>query len=281
MKLQYLGTAAAEGVPGLFCQCPMCQYARKTMGKEYRARSGAVINDRLMIDFPPDVYATCLRIGVTLPEVTHVLFTHSHRDHCCISELLFRADPAFCIRTQTEPLHLYGNEEIERRVKEMEEGELAAPNLTFDYLPPFQPREIAGVTVTPLLAFHNPPEKAYLYLLEQEGKRLLYGHDTGVFPEETFAYLAGKALDLVSLDCTAGVLGCQGGHMGLPQNQQVKRRLEELGCAPRETLWVVNHFSHNGLRWPKENLPVTWEQLEEEAQKSGFTASYDGRIFHI
>ena len=67
MKLQYLGTAAAEGIPGLFCQCPMCQYARKTMGKEYRARSGAVVNDRLMIDFPPDVYATCLRVGDFYP----------------------------------------------------------------------------------------------------------------------------------------------------------------------------------------------------------------------
>lgn len=207
---------------------------------------------------------------------------NSHRDHCCISELLFRADPAFCIRTQTEPLHLYGNEEIERRVKGMEEGELAAPNLTFDYLPPFQPREIAGVTVTPLLAFHNPPEKAYLYLLEQEGKRLLYGHDTGIFPEETFAYLAGKALDLVSLDCTAGVLDCQGGHMGLPQNQQVKAAAGGTGmCPQRNPLGSQSLFPTTGLRRPKENLPVTWEQLEEEAQKSGFTASYDGRIFHI
>ncbi|WP_285603961.1 hypothetical protein [Enterococcus gallinarum] len=29
MKLHYLGTAAAERVPAIFCQCRVCQYARQ------------------------------------------------------------------------------------------------------------------------------------------------------------------------------------------------------------------------------------------------------------
>lgn len=29
MKLKYFGTAAAEGVPALFCKCDLCQEARK------------------------------------------------------------------------------------------------------------------------------------------------------------------------------------------------------------------------------------------------------------
>ncbi len=33
MKLKYLGTAAAEGIPALFCRCEMCAYARKAGGK--------------------------------------------------------------------------------------------------------------------------------------------------------------------------------------------------------------------------------------------------------
>ena len=36
MKLKYLGTAAAEGIPALFCRCEMCAYARKAGGKEIR-----------------------------------------------------------------------------------------------------------------------------------------------------------------------------------------------------------------------------------------------------
>ena len=40
-------------------------------------------------------------------------------------------------------------------------------------------------------------------LVEKE-KRFLYAHDTGWFLEETWEYLKGKELSLVSLDCTHG-----------------------------------------------------------------------------
>ena len=33
MKLLYLGTAAAEGWPALFCSCPVCESARKEGGR--------------------------------------------------------------------------------------------------------------------------------------------------------------------------------------------------------------------------------------------------------
>ena len=43
MKITYLGTAAAEAIPALYCQCAACESARKNLGKEYRCRSGCVI----------------------------------------------------------------------------------------------------------------------------------------------------------------------------------------------------------------------------------------------
>ena len=51
MKIKYYGTAAAEGIPGLFCSCEVCEKARKSGGKNIRTRSQTVINDDLMIDF--------------------------------------------------------------------------------------------------------------------------------------------------------------------------------------------------------------------------------------
>ena len=44
MKLQILGTAAAEGIPALFCTCEYCKKARQIRGKEIRTRSGARIS---------------------------------------------------------------------------------------------------------------------------------------------------------------------------------------------------------------------------------------------
>ncbi len=38
MKLTYLGTAAAEGWPAVFCNCPCCRQARVLGGKDIRTR---------------------------------------------------------------------------------------------------------------------------------------------------------------------------------------------------------------------------------------------------
>ena len=54
MKIQFLGTAAAEGIPALFCQCPVCRQARAAGGKEIRTRSGAIIDGKLKLDFGYD-----------------------------------------------------------------------------------------------------------------------------------------------------------------------------------------------------------------------------------
>lgn len=51
MKIKYLGTAAAEGVPGLFCNCPVCMHARLHKGRNIRTRSQAIVDDTLLIDF--------------------------------------------------------------------------------------------------------------------------------------------------------------------------------------------------------------------------------------
>lgn len=48
MKLQYLGTAAAEGWPALFCECDHCKRAKEAGGRNIRTRSQAVIDDTLM-----------------------------------------------------------------------------------------------------------------------------------------------------------------------------------------------------------------------------------------
>lgn len=43
MKITYLGTAAAEGFPAMFCNCEYCREAKKLGGKNIRTRSQAII----------------------------------------------------------------------------------------------------------------------------------------------------------------------------------------------------------------------------------------------
>ena len=47
MIFQYLGTAAAEGWPGLFCDCQACEKARAKGGRNIRTRSQAIVDGGL------------------------------------------------------------------------------------------------------------------------------------------------------------------------------------------------------------------------------------------
>ena len=93
MKIKYLGTAAAEGWPALFCDCPSCQMARELGGKNIRTRAQAVVDGRLLIDFGPDTYLHVIRDGLKLHEINHCIVTHGHCDHFYATDLMMKARP--------------------------------------------------------------------------------------------------------------------------------------------------------------------------------------------
>ena len=73
MKIKYLGTAAYEGIPSLFCECETCKKARAFKGKNIRTRSQALINDDLLIDFPPDTLVHANTYGIDFQRIHHYL----------------------------------------------------------------------------------------------------------------------------------------------------------------------------------------------------------------
>lgn len=81
MKIKFLGTAAYEGVPSLFCTCRVCQKAMKEGGRELRSRSQAIINDELLLDFPPDTVWHFQRFGLDWAKIGDCLITHDYSDH--------------------------------------------------------------------------------------------------------------------------------------------------------------------------------------------------------
>lgn len=81
MKLTFLGTAAAEGYPAIWCRCERCETARARGGPNLRFRSSLLLNDDLLIDPGPDLVAASIRHGLALAEVQAILVTHLHDDH--------------------------------------------------------------------------------------------------------------------------------------------------------------------------------------------------------
>ncbi len=273
MQLVYLGTAAAEGIPGLFCKCRFCENARKSGGKEIRLRSGAVIDGRLMIDFSPDIYISSQRAGISLAEIGDIVFTHSHPDHCNAYDLRNRGRGYCYFNGQEEKLHTYGNEAVGDKITLALKGNFERYGVDFTFIKPFVQYSIGGYTVTPLTVAHAD-ENAYIYLIEDGKKRMLYGNDTGIFPDETFEYLKGKYCNLVSLDCTMGYQDKECGHMGFSANLKVKQKLLDNKTADEKTVFVCHHFSHNGLCAP--DVDLTYDRFSQMVNPHGFVISYDG-----
>lgn len=272
MQLQYLGTAAAEAFPAVFCHCDVCRRARQLGGKNLRARSGALINGKLLIDFPPDIFALSVKLGLDLGSINNLMVTHAHDDHFAVHELLLR-DTAYSARFPEgeTPLRVFGNAAVVSMLHAaLQRAFGASERLSFAIheVQPFQPFDVDDLRVIPLRALHNRREDCLIYIVEHDGKRLLYAHDTGYFPEEDWTYLAGMHFDLVSLDCCSGPDRDGNYHMGIPDNIEVKQRLEQLQCITAESRIIINHFSHN--------CGALYDELVAASEPYGFTVSYDG-----
>lgn len=277
MKITYLGTAAAEGWPAVFCNCKYCTKARELGGKDIRTRSQTLINNDFLIDFPSDTYHHILMNNIDLSAVKYCFITHSHMDHFEPMDILYRMESCYS-HNMTEPnLDLYGNEAVNEKFNKffsLGEEELPA-QAQMHCIKLYETIEAGDYRVTPLPAYHKQDETAFVYLIENKGKVLLYLHDTGLPYDEVYDYLKknGVCADLVSYDCTYAALPSGGGHMGLDSVPQVKKRLEEMGLVHENTVHVVNHFSHNGM--------LCHEELSAEAEKLGFLCSYDGFVLEI
>lgn len=266
MRITFLGTAAAEGWPALFCECPACQKAREKGGKNIRSRSSALINDDLLIDFPPDTYMHAINNGFSLAQVKYLLVTHSHQDHFYPEDLAMRATP-FAYLQEKKILSIFANRNVISRIKEYKlDGERTM--IEAIVIRPLDEIKINDYTVLALRADHQQGEECLIYLIQNEGKTTLWGTDTGFFPEETWKILRGSKLNIVILDTTSGPYSTPSYHMGIPEIIKVKDRMLKEGIADKGTIFVATHFSHNG--------GLLHEEMEKVLEPQGIIPAYDG-----
>jgi len=273
MKIKFLGTGAAEGIPAIFCECDICEEAKRLGGKNIRTRSQALIDGKILIDFPPDSFYHMIEHQVNLSNIQYLLITHEHSDHLYLGDLEMRKKPFAHFKTYEKPLTVFAHGESYRIIKEyVEKHKLAEtrrvlvqeiqPNIWFN---------IEDYEIMPLRANHPSAKTPVMYLIKHKDKVMLYAHDTSYFLDESFSILTDNniVLDLISLDCTSALLkNYRGTHMSLDVNLALLEHLRELRIITYKTTVVVNHFSHNGL--------ANYDTLVEVTKPYGIIVSYDG-----
>lgn len=278
MKIKYLGTAAAEGVPALFCRCPVCEKSRSAGGRNIRSRSQAIIDDTLLIDYPPDSFMHFINDNIDLISISACILTHCHSDHLYTEDFEMRK-PGFAHFGEGRDINkltVYASEASAQPIFDViERHNIGSDVLGVKTVKPFEPFEVEGYTVTPLKADHDRSTDPLFYSVEKDGKALLYANDTGYFPQETWDYLekTKPVFDFVSLDCTGCIVNYRQGHMGLEADSDVKARMLDSGLANENTVFCCHHFSHNGL--------VTYDEFVPLAEEKGFLVSYDSMEYEF
>lgn len=271
MQLRLLGTAAAEGFPGIFCECDACLKARELGGKNIRTRSSLMINEKYKIDFPPDTYLHVLKYKLDLSKLEHLLITHAHEDHFYPDDLRMRRYPIAHLR-HNRPLHVYGDKWVLERMN-IDDPIWAAGGIIPHLLEPYREYQIGEMTVTTLRANHFPEKSALNYVFQLEGKTVLYGCDSTVYREETWEVLRKFKLDVAFIDSTNGILPDSSVHAGIEGVKEIKRRLIEQGSADENTRFIATHFSHNG--------GIDHEEFERRYADANIEVGYDGMLVEL
>ncbi|HZJ87418.1 MAG TPA: hypothetical protein VFC75_04260, partial [Erysipelothrix sp.] len=162
MKIKLYGTAAAEGIPALFCKCDVCEHAQRVGGKEIRSRSQSLINDDLLIDFPGDTFMHKVYQGLQLEEIEHLLITHSHHDHFIPEDLMMRM-VGYSGKIDNK-LTVYGNASVKASFDRAQalEGYSDAKRLAHKEIIEYKPFKVLDYIITPLLADHATNEKCFI-----------------------------------------------------------------------------------------------------------------------
>lgn len=213
--MQFLGTAAADAMPGPFCECWICQEARREPAKN-RLRSLFLLDEENIIDCGPDLAAACMKWQVNLSALKNIFLTHTHEDHLCVSNAgllimsrtrggvpvdLYLSGEAY--DTLMESHRLLGSpyDHLDAR-KSITRGVVRLVPITL-----FEPFTVDGYEVFAVPTTHRIGEKErainYLFTIP-DGRTLLYACDTGLYPRESLEALEGRGIDILIMEATFG-----------------------------------------------------------------------------
>ena len=248
MKIIFLGTGSAGGIPTIHCKCKICKLA-KAGNKNFRTRSSIAIieNDKILIvDMGPDYRIQILR--EKLSSIDIAIITHNHMDHTFGIDNLRRENKVI-LKTLSDV--------IKRWKPELKRIKTRNPKFRFEKIKLFKWQ---GISIEPIGVKHNKPEykekMPCIGLLFKKGqKKVAYLSDFNKILEMKKI----QNLDLMVVG-TSG-FNTKHGHLGINDLIKIYKKLN-----PKKML--ITHISHNNL---------SHEKLKKYCKKFGnIEPAYDG-----
>ena len=268
MRVKFLGTAAAEGIPAIWCECEVCKKAKQLKGKELRRRCSYLIDEDTIVDFGPDSYWQSIDFDVDHTALKRIIFTHPHEDHMSPLEFVYRWSPIFSHVSHF--INVLASREAMRNFMKATGFDFRDINVNPMTFKAGEWLCDEDMQVLPIPANHAPGLGAMIPVIRRNGKSLLIANDTGLLSESSWKMLEGVKLDVAVIEstCAFGVPDSADGHLGVNTTVKFRDKLLELGCIDESTPVYVNHFSHNGR--------ANHDRLVEFFAPRNMTVAYDG-----
>jgi len=296
MKITFLGTSAGESYPAIWCECPNCTYAREHGGKNLRMNTGTMLDQDVLLDLNSCTFYTAARLGISFKPVKTLLVTHPHGDHNTIEPYEWRrgilpeavglsfeerqerglGGPA---QMDLPMLNIYGNSLSKEKIVG---GHPDYFDGSKNYQVAFHEIEFGKrysadhLEFIPVKAFHGPVDGfANSFIIERDGKRLLYALDTGGFAEEDQAIIDAYSYDAVIMEGTFGLSKVKGvfGHQNMWKNIAFRDHLVEKDCITKDTPFYLTHLCPHWTPPYDIYAPMMAEK--------GFIVAYDGMQVEI
>lgn len=299
MKLLFLGTSAGESYPALWCHCPNCDYARTHGGRNIRGNSCALVDDDLMLDMSHHAFDSALRFHTDISQIRYLFVTHDHQDHFYPQHLTWRGlpfsqgkpqsirepfDKAWAVQqmgalqTPVEHLSIYGHASIWDAMKRNErfwsENMEENYHMSFTELQPGEVTHCGQTSVTAVTSQHSKPGSVFNYIIERNGKTLLYALDCGGYDADMIEIIKSKRYDCVVLEGTFGEMPVE-----WSMHQNLAKNLRMLEFFHNNNLWK------NGPRMILSHLAPHWtppyDLYVQTIAPYGLELAYDGLTVDI
>lgn len=282
MYFQFLGTSAGEQFPALWCSCPVCAKARAIGGRNIRSNSAAFLSPDCMLDFGAEVFQQAAKFGIFMPDVQYLFVTHSHADHFYPQHLFWRwmepgqnlppdekhtFGPRF---SHLKMLHVYGNADVCKLIREHVKQEDEEKYRMILHEVQYGIAGQAGdIYYLPLEAKHKDDQcNAVNYILQRNGRTILYALDTGWFYEHTYELIRKFRYDLVVMEGTFGYGVDAPEHFNMDKIERAIALFRKDDLLRDSALFCISHICPHFSPIHDEYAPILKEKV--------ITLTFDG-----
>ena len=254
MKIRFLGTGYGE-----------CKIKKKT-SKDYRKSGGVLIDDKILIDAPADIFDVADELGLSdlLSKVTDVIISHSHPAH-------FSAE-AISKLSDRKNLNVYATRSVLSAIT-------PSPRLSLFEITEFTKFPLSEYEIITLPTNHrteNPDERCLNFILTGE-KTLFYALDGGFINSDAFAVLKTFKLDAVIADTALEIEAATEKNLYHNDIHTVARI---------KNIFFSSKISHEGTKFILSHIPsprrrAIHDELSPIAREYGLTLAYDGYFLRI